>query len=43
MKRTPIEPRLPAFPSLGPTIFGAEWVCIPCLSMNGVFIDPRAL
>jgi AcrR family transcriptional regulator len=35
-----MEPRLPALPSRGPTIFGAESVCIPCLSMNRVFIDP---
>ena len=26
MKRTPIEPRLPALPSRGPTIVGADWV-----------------
>src|SRR3954468_12642871 len=28
MKRTPIEPRLPALPSRGPTIFGARCVCM---------------
>jgi hypothetical protein len=28
MNRTPIEPRFPALPSLGPTIFGAVVVVI---------------
>jgi hypothetical protein len=40
MKRTPIEPRLPALPSLGPTILGVVWVCMGALlSMNAVFND----
>jgi hypothetical protein len=34
MKRTPIDPRLPLSPSLGPTIFGAELVCMVDLSLN---------
>jgi hypothetical protein len=28
MKRTPIEPSVPALPSRGPTIFGAEMLCM---------------
>ena len=38
MKRTPIEPRLPALPSCGPTIFGADG-CACVLSLNEVYSD----
>src|SRR5262245_41277160 len=44
MKRTPMEPRLPALPSRGPTIFGAESVCIPLpFDEQGVYRSGRTV
>jgi hypothetical protein len=34
IRRTPIEPRLPALPSRGPTIRGAVEVCIAVVSFQ---------